>query len=430
MLFLFLSLSILSWQSDLASLICLSIGIISNLIFISNRSKFVDTVSVYSIPVLLMSFLYVVVANFNELAINGTSSIVFKTSVENGWASIRHAAAYPLIFVAGLHAFRSSQRQIDQTNSRDHAFLRGFKLAALISALALAANYTVYFIAIRGGGYVAYHNAATGPYKYAMFSLFAFFAFFILSANNWKQLKKTNRILCAALVFVFLHLHIFLYNVRTPILSLALACIFFIEQNRKIKKRYIAITSICILTLFLALPIIRDPDLSAEEGIFNAAFDMVVGLGGYLDTLEYAVKESKHGELLLGGSYVNISENGKNLSMNYAYDTWRDFAEIGGGFGYSPFAEAVMNFGTIGASFFSFFLGVFFKTIPSAFGKWRTPVEAIMISGSFGIIRNQLFASIKFPIYVLISAIIMVTLLRCINHNTARKVLKNEQNRA
>ena len=273
---------------------------------------------------------------------------------------------------------------VSRNNEKWAAHTIGWGMLSLAAIPAILVTWQALAVALGSGYHAIYEKEAAtgleaGPMVIAGFLIPG--AIYMLSAGRSRRI--TTLVAVASLGAYCLPM--LLVGIRGHSVTPLIACLWIYERRiRRLPKTLLLAAGLFVmLVLFPLIRVTRDISgrqqislsnyLESYSTIDNPVIDIVGEMGGSLSTVAYTIElvPTKH-PYEMGVSYLyalltvfpNLSGGlhpaiARGLPSQWL--TWEvapKTAAVGGGLGFSFIAEAYLNFGSIGAPFLVFFLGL------------------------------------------------------------------------
>jgi O-antigen polysaccharide polymerase Wzy len=278
----------------------------------------------------------------------------------------------------------------------------------------LLLNLFLYYWSLRGSDYVDLYKAALGPQKYIMFLIFLTHGAFIRLFDGWNQLQATHKIGVVACVLLFLSIYVFLIPMRTYLFIFAMYVIYFFTRQINWRVKVAILASIIALFSWMAANRSGTDDDIRTMGIAKGtASAMSFGIE-MVDMVPWAYDEVRSQGPTWGLTSLSELVTTKYSPGNrYAQDKAPLYFESGGGFGFFYIAELLLNFGYWGGLLSVGVLGMMLQRISMT---QRTIVLSTVLPAllgcSFPLMRNDMMSTLKAPLYIIISCLILDSVAR------------------
>ncbi|HEV2484088.1 MAG TPA: O-antigen polysaccharide polymerase Wzy [Terracidiphilus sp.] len=324
------------------------------------------------------------------------------------WA-IQYVAMAVEAMIVGACFVRWGHRNTDEPVSIWRSPLRCSWIYLCAAYVPLLLNLVLYNSSLRGLEYVDVQKANLGPEKYILLLVLVTHAAFMRLLAAWNYLGRNSRLALTAAMGLFLYIYIFLMPLRTNLFIFGMYVFYFFGRLISWRLKAALIAGGIILFSWMALHRSVAWDNLRGMGFAQVTVSSLSFGTGMVDMVPWSNEQVQHQGATWGASYLMGLVSAKyEPSVRYVRDKAPQYAEEGGGFGFFYIAELLLNFGYLGGLAAAGLLGMALQklsTTPSALV--RSTVLPALLAASFPLIRNDFLTTLKEPMYMVISCLIL-----------------------
>jgi hypothetical protein len=277
------------------------------------------------------------------------------------------------------------------------------------ASIPLLLNLYLYYSALRGVEYVEIHKAGLGADKYILFLVVVTHAAFIRLFTGWACLSRNAKYSVAAAVVLFLFIYIFLMPLRTNLFIFGMYALHFFGGSIRWYQKVAFAMAGLILFSWIAMhrggmdDDLKDMDL-AQGTVSAMSFGVVMA-----EMVPWAYQEVQTQGISWGATSLSELVTTKYSPGNlYAQDKSPAYFEAGGGYGFFYVAELLLDFGYWGGLLSISILGMGLQQISiSQSVIIRLTILPALLGCSFSLMRNDMMSTLKMPLYLIISCLIL-----------------------
>lgn len=273
----------------------------------------------------------------------------------------------------------------------------------------LVLNLVLYFVNLRGLAYVDVQKANLGAEKYILFLVLVTHAAFIRLLPAWSYLGRSSRIALVGAIGLFLYIYVVLMPLRTNLFIFGMYAFYFSGRLISWRLKTGLIVSGIVLFSWMALHRSADSDGLRGMGFAQVTVSSLSFGTGMVDMVPWCKEQVQHQGATWGASYILGLVSAKyEPSVRYVQDVAPEYAASGGGFGFFYIAEMLLNFGYFGGIVAAAFLGMATQKLSTTRSPLvRSTILPALLAASFPLIRNDFLTTLKEPLYIVISCLIL-----------------------
>lgn len=277
-----------------------------------------------------------------------------------------------------------------------------------------------YFAYFRTQPYVALHIDGGGVWGYGLKFIYVSCAIVFvvgLLEDDVAKYKWQLIILTFALIFVYGYL----YKLRSPLMYYLLL-LLFVHGRRLSLRSLILIGAIGVISL-AGIALIRDASLT-ESGVGTGLLDMIVGLGGQVDSMIFAKHYIDSNSLLGGMGFLNgFFGFAESMTNEYARSIDLDYYNEGGGFGFFIISDFLLNFGVYFGLLAMLLFGYLLTSVRrSQSGFFTVAFLATVYAGAFVLVRNDFGSTFRASMYTFASIVLVMFILKIATLSSVNKL--------
>lgn len=277
--------------------------------------------------------------------------------------------------------------------------------------------YLAYF---RTQPYVALHIDGGGVWGYGLKFIYVSCAIICvvgLLEDDITKYKWKLILLTFALIFVYGYL----YKLRSPLMYYLLLLLFVYGRRLRLRS-LILIGAIGVISL-AGIALIRDASL-AESGVGTGLLDMIVGLGGQVDSMIFAKHYIDSNGIMGGMGFLNSFFGfAESMTNEYAKSIDLDYFNAGGGFGFFITSDFLLNFGVSFGLLAMLLFGYLLTSIRrSQSGFFHVAFLATVYAGAFVLIRNDFGSTFRASMYTFTSIVLVMFILKIASFTSVNKL--------
>ncbi|EMW6555339.1 hypothetical protein AAFF16_003861 [Citrobacter werkmanii] len=277
-----------------------------------------------------------------------------------------------------------------------------------------------YFAYFRTQPYVALHIDGGGGWGYGLKFIYVSCAIvFIVGIleDDFNKYKWKLILLTFALIFVYG----VLYKLRSPLMYYLLLLLFV--HGRRLRLRSLILIGVIGVISLAGIALIRDSSLT-ESGVGTGLLDMIVGLGGQVDSMIFAKHYIDSNGIMGGAGFLNSFFGlAEPMTNEYAKSIDLDYFNAGGGFGFFITSDFLLNFGVSFGLLAMLFFGYLLTSIRRIqSGFYSLAFLSTVYAGAFVLVRNDFGSTFRSSMYTFISILLVMLVLKIAVLSSANKV--------
>lgn len=297
-----------------------------------------------------------------------------------------------------------------QTSQSIHLSRKVIGQLFCIAWIPIVLSVVAYFAYFRTQPYVALHIDGGGIWGYGLKFIYVSCAIVFvvgLLEDDIRKYKMKLFLLTFAIIFVYGYM----YKLRSPLMYYLLL-LLFVHGRRLRLRSLILIGAIGVISL-AGIALIRDASLT-DSGVGTGLLDMIVGLGGQVDSMIFAKHYIDSNGIMGGMGFLNSFFGfAEPMTNEYAKSIDLDYFNAGGGFGFFITSDFLLNFGVSFGLLAMLLFGYMLTSVRRIqSGFYTVAFLATVYAGAFVLVRNDFGSTFRASMYTFASIVLVMLMLK------------------